>query len=252
MSEKLVKITNGKVLTLNITKEGYKSVIKSFPITENKTINVQMIPETSADGVYSLGDRLGNIASFVCYYNAVDEGVAKTYAVFVADSEYRNNDIGSASVGFDADNILTHYDTAPTQQGLNSATYCTNAILNNYGADAYKKFDYVRRPIIEGVQQPLTLTIGGNIYQTQVPNCFELQAIYDNRVALDTAETNAGKTIVSGKDLTNWLGVGNSFAIFSCNFDTNKMWCHTSNRIFSNGYTSTFIGAIPIFEIPVN
>lgn len=65
---KTVNVTTGKVLNYQIKKAGYKPVIGSVYVDSDKTIDIDLIPSSSSSEVYSLGDRILGIASFVCYY----------------------------------------------------------------------------------------------------------------------------------------------------------------------------------------
>lgn len=65
---KTVNVTTGKFLNYQITKTGYKPITGSVFVDSNKTINVNMVSTESQEEVYKLGDRILNMASFVCYY----------------------------------------------------------------------------------------------------------------------------------------------------------------------------------------
>lgn len=65
---KTVNVTTGKFLNYQITKAGYKPVTGSVFVDSNKTINVNMVSTESQEEVYKLGDRILDMASFVCYY----------------------------------------------------------------------------------------------------------------------------------------------------------------------------------------
>lgn len=67
-TSKTVNVTTGKILNYQITKEGYKPVTGSIYVDSDKVINVNMISTSSSNEVYTLGDRILGMASFVCYY----------------------------------------------------------------------------------------------------------------------------------------------------------------------------------------
>lgn len=67
-TSKTVNVTTGKILNYQVTKAGYKPVTGSVYVDGDKTINVNMISTSSATEVYTLGDRILDMASFVCYY----------------------------------------------------------------------------------------------------------------------------------------------------------------------------------------
>lgn len=65
---KTVNVTTGKVLNYQVKKAGYKPVIGSVYVDENKTIDVNLVPTSSATDTYLFGDRILDMATFVCYY----------------------------------------------------------------------------------------------------------------------------------------------------------------------------------------
>ena len=85
---KTINVTTGKVLHYTIKKTGYKPVSGSKLITESETINITMVPESSSNGVYVFGDRIGGIASFFTYYDSIDPNthISQKYAVFVLET----------------------------------------------------------------------------------------------------------------------------------------------------------------------
>lgn len=67
-TSKTVNVTTGKFLNYQVTKTGYKPVTGTVYVDSNKTINVNMVSTESQEEVYKLGDRILDMASFVCYY----------------------------------------------------------------------------------------------------------------------------------------------------------------------------------------
>lgn len=65
---KTVNVTTGKILNYQVTKTGYKPVFGSVYVDNNKTVNINMVPTESNADVYTLGDRILNMATFVGYY----------------------------------------------------------------------------------------------------------------------------------------------------------------------------------------
>ena len=65
---KTVNVTTGKFLNYQVMKTGYKPVTGTVFVDSNKTIDVNLVSTESSTNVYSIGDRILNMASFVCYY----------------------------------------------------------------------------------------------------------------------------------------------------------------------------------------
>lgn len=65
---KTVNVTTGKFLNYQVTKAGYKPVTGTVYVDSNKSIDVNLVSTTSSSEVYKIGDRILNMASFVCYY----------------------------------------------------------------------------------------------------------------------------------------------------------------------------------------
>ena len=64
---KTIKIQKNKILTYSINKTGFQTVNKSIVVTEDTTINENMVSQ-SGSPILQLGDRLLGISSFVCYF----------------------------------------------------------------------------------------------------------------------------------------------------------------------------------------
>lgn len=241
MSEKIVKITNGKILNYKISASGYKTIYGSQVISSDTTINKEMIAENDPNGVYSLGDRIGGIASFVCYFNSTnpETNVDQKYAVFVLDAKYRNNNLQwavSNSV------VLPLYTTSNVLTSTDSATYNTSTVLNNNTPSNYPAFNFARN----------AATLAELNIQSQLPNAYELKQIFDNRVFLDTVDPTL--TDYSSLSLTSWIG-GTENRCWSSNQIENYRACVVTNdgSVSSNwsGFEADLGGVIPVLEIPV-
>lgn len=88
---KTVNVTTGKFLNYQITKAGYKPVTGSVFVDSNKTINVNMVSTESQEEVYKLGDRILNMASFVCYYKPGGEYDNKPISTTVIEQTHGSN-----------------------------------------------------------------------------------------------------------------------------------------------------------------
>ena len=69
-TNKEIKIQKNKILTYSVNKVGFKTVYGTEVVSENKTINVNMvnINDVDPDKPFKLGDRLFGISSFVDYF----------------------------------------------------------------------------------------------------------------------------------------------------------------------------------------
>ena len=257
MIEKTAKVTNGKVLNYTVTKDGYKSVSGSKLITANTNLKINLVPETSPQDVYKLGDRLAGCSTFVCYFDATDpdKQVQQKYAVFVLDSPYRKS---NSFYNQDVTSLVAYGDSTPALNAKESATYNTNYVLNTLGPWTWGNngstwaFTDARNAAI--------IKIGDNYYESQLPNLYELNQIWLNRAFLDTKDEN----FIAAKSLTNWNIDGTSTLVWS---STNRGkytnsygglyagWQETSSGGFTYSqmvYNQIGYGVIPIFEIPVN
>lgn len=64
---KSIKIQKNKILTYSINKTDFQTVNKSIVVTEDMTINENMVSQSGSQ-LLQLGDRLFGISSFVCYF----------------------------------------------------------------------------------------------------------------------------------------------------------------------------------------
>ena len=262
MSSKTVKVTNGKIINYTISADGYKTINGSKLITSDDSININMIAETDPNGVYSLGDRIGGCASFVCYFNGInpDTNTNQTYAIFVLDAKYR----GHTSWSGNADPSITglpQYDTAvKAQAATDPATWTNDFLLQNAsttGVDLYA-INFARN---------YKITINGQIYSSQLPNANELSTIFDNRVALDPFDPTVSDYPYNS--LTTWSNyagyynysartctIGNQYGAWMLGTSGsggtgNKTWGLTGQRAYDASW-GWDLQIIPIFEIPVN
>lgn len=234
MSEKSVKITNGKILNYTITAEGYKTINGSKLITADTTITKNMLPISDANGVYSLGDRLGGIASFVCYYNSTNDN--KKYAVFVLDAQYRST--GSAWGPF-SDTGLPSYSSSfalETMEGCpDSATWTNNYISANYNISDFPAFKWCNDISL--------LSLG---ITAKLPNPYEYRQIYLNRVTLDSFDPTLSS--YSGRGLTNF---GNYKTCYQQGNRTAWLINSAGNISYDGSYKTNPHWVIPIFEVEV-
>lgn len=231
MSSKTVKITNGKILNYKISAPNYKTIYGSKLITADETINKNMIAEESADGVYTIGDRIGNIATFFTYYT---DGNGNKYAVFVLDAKYRSENALAWGTG-DVASGLTPY---PSNIGLTTETVCvdsatanTDYIINTN--PSYRSFKFCNDILLPSL----------NI-SAKLPNPFELNTIRLNGNILDTYDPTI--TDYSARALSNWR------ISWTCyERDNANAWNITSSGIGYYRKSSDPCYVIPVFEIPV-
>ena len=254
MSSKTVKVTNGKIVNYTITAPGYKTINGSQLITADTTINKNMIAETDPNGVYSLGDRIGGIASFVCYFNSTnpETNVDTKYAVFVLDAKYRQRS-GTYGNNTTINNPLPQYTTnILALNAKESATYNTNTILGTFpqlASDSSNNFYRARNAAI--------ITINNIQYQSQLPNIYELQQIYLNRTELDSKDPTISdyqNVALSSWNTDSWgyIGAHSSTSCIVYTNDYNSVWGIGRNGNTPDAQRAGTGGAcIPVFEIPV-
>lgn len=248
MSSKSVKITNGKILNYKISASGYKTIYGSQVISSDTTINKNMIAESDPNGVYSFGDRIGNIATFVDYFNTTnpETNVDTKYAVFVLDAAYRLYNIiyARAGSGTQIPSPLGGYDTY------------TNALNSNVSAtdncDYFLATDSTYKPYsaINTVRE-ISITLGGSTYYAQVPNLKEMNTIKTYNAQLDALDpsttgykfSNIGSSPIHSSTLyansNGGVPIGFWFVTIT---GSNSMAAFNSANVFT----------VPIFEIPVN
>lgn len=236
MSTKLVKVTNGKILNYKISASGYKTIIGSQIITANSTINKTMIAETDPNGVYALGDRIANMATFVCYFNSTnpDTNTDQKYAVFVLDAKYRNNSLAWSN-NLVSTGLPSYSNESALFAAKESATYNTDFILNKFTPSDYPAFNWCANIILSSL----------NI-SAKLPNGYEVQQIVTNMSTLDSLDPTASS--YSSLTLANigskWTSnsISDRYAVAVAGVDT---W------VFNTPKTYTPCSAVPVFEIPV-
>lgn len=257
MSSKIVKITNGKIVNYTISADGYKTIHGSELITADTTINKNMILDNDPNGVYSLGDRIGNCATFVCYFNSTDPntGLDKTYAVFVLDAKYRTT--ANWGGGVPLTGIPTYN---PPYNVLQSATWLNDALLENARQANIA-------PGTLNVCRRYSIVVGGQRIEAQLPNAKELLEIYGS----DPSVSLQHRQFIDSKDPT--VNDYPSFSIANCynnntwtstvmqNGNNTGAWC---SNIYYGALNWSWHGqrehdatwnrvwqVIPVFEIPV-
>lgn len=250
MSQKTIKITNGKILNYTISAPGYKTIHGSELITADKIINKNMLAENDPNSVYTVGDRLGGIASFICYFNSTNPEtfVDTKYAVFVLDAQYRTD---NSRWGKNGTSGLPQYtnDTS-LLSSKESATYNTTYILNKYEPSDYPAFNSARNAA--------SINIEGNIYQAQLPNAFELQQIWIFRDKLDSVDPTLSN--YPNYSLVSWGFPNSGYRIWTSNeYGASNAWCYLKDSGLSaagsggsgNKWDSNPSGVVPVFEIPI-
>ena len=133
-----------------------------------------MVPESSTDGVYVFGDRIGGCATFFGYFDSVDPNtqVAQKYACFVLDAAYRRNNV---MWGPNLNTSLPEYTASNVLSAKESATYNTQTIYDTYDVSStyFPAFYYTRNP----GGQSLIIEVDGVNYTPQLPNAYELSLI---------------------------------------------------------------------------
>ena len=201
------------------------------------------VPDTPTidPSTLKFGDRIDNKATVVGTFESSDLG---TVAFAVLDAQYRGTNIAwSTNLGINRiDTGLPNYSSVPTEQNKESATYNTNYILNNYSA--VEAFTFCRN--IE------SLRFDDKQYNCQLPNCYELQQIYNKKSELDALDPTAEAN--STKKLSNW-GFGSQYAlVWSSNeYDSERSWLIDSSGLgkYSNKNNDTY-GVCLIIEIKLS
>jgi len=245
MSSKIVKVTNGKILNYTIKANGYKTINGSQLITADTTISKNMVTEVDPNGVYSVGDRLGGIASFVCYFNSTDpdNNTDQKYAVFVLDASYRVLSTKWATSTNPGDFLPQYTNNALALEAKESATYNTNLMLNNVSSATI--------PAFTTASNASTVTVNGVTYSSQLPNIYELNEINTNKTALDTADPTVSDYSANSLATICTSGIWSSTFRGKLSGTSNRGAFYISNSaVGSTNVTGTFAIA-PVFEIPV-
>lgn len=247
MSTKSVKITNGKILNYKISASGYKTIHGSQLITADTAINKNMIAESDPNGVYSLGDRIANMATFVCYFNSInpDTSAQQTYAVFVLDAAYRG--VNVKCFPYSGNYLPLHQYDALT--ATESATYNMDVIANNYDISNFPAFKMCQDIVLPD----LNIT-------AKLPNFYELKQIWGGnrnttdalafRQALDALDPTVSDH--THQSLAEWDSYNSSRLWTSTQLANDRFFTVKSNGDSSYGYSNDVYSFTPIFEIPVN
>jgi len=243
---KTVKVTNGKILNYTITKPGYKTVHGSKLITADTTINVNMIAESDTREVYTIGDRLGGVATFFTYYT---DGNGNKYAVFVVDAQYRAttkwaSDRGMAT-GLPSNTL--DFNVYKTEAGCPlSATYCSQYVFDTHypagtTSNPFPGFKYAK----DCVSIPALGTAG----IARMPNPFEVWTLWQMGTVLDsydpTVTDYAANNLTNKKDtMTCYPRTDGGQYIY--------YYSSGSGSLQQGSYTDDIRFNIPVFEIPVN
>ena len=260
-TNKTVKVTNGKIINYTISAQNYKTIRGSQLITADSTISKNMVEESDTNGVYSLGDRIGGIASFVCYFNATDPetNVNKKYAVFVLDAKYRKGSYtmcDTAVIGTPVYNSITVVNNKVTNV-VTSATYSTDYVINHYNPDGNFPFQpyYFARA---------AATLPSLNIQSQLPNVAELKEIWNNREFLDSIDPTLQE--YPQNSLVSWRINGNAnYRVWSStegydtvSYVTNPTWGVSSSgnvvaiyKNYPSHNSGGYNGVIPVFEIEI-
>ena len=248
MSTKNIKITNGKILNYKISASGYKTIYGSQLITADTTIDKPMIADADPNGVYSFGDRIANMATFVCYFNSInpETSAEQTYAVFVLDAAHRGGSMTCFPYSSPAIQYLPLYDYAGLT-ATDSATYNMNVIANGYNIANFPAFKFCQDIVLPD----LNIT-------AKLPNAYELQQIWGGsrnatdalafRQSLDALDPTLSNNTT--KALADWNNSGYIWA--STQYAADRFGAVASDGHYGSGYSNSNYAVIPIFEIPVN
>lgn len=245
-----------------LSVETPKGTSNTFTFTYNSsTWDLTGAVTVSGISATDLGDVYGITFSGTAVNGDVITVVETQYnkfACYVLDSNYRNNKTwGSTSIS-----MPKQYGSNP-QNCIESATYFNNYIINNVTVSNYPSFKFC---IDKGF-----FILPNNIkINCVLPNGFELQAIYNNRIVLDTFDPviQAGGT---NFNLSNWAfgntgGSQNKKLALTClEFSAQGCWALSNDNNwynqnlpgFGDRYTKTYgygtqgFGVIPVFEVPV-
>lgn len=243
MSSKTVKITNGKILNYKISASGYKTIYGSQVITADTTINKNMIAENDPNGVYSLGDRIGNIATFVDYFNTTnpETNVDQKYAVFVLDAAYRSYLTSSSTAGTSlvVPNLPTY-----TESGSKTATESAT-----FNCDCYLAVPNVTWTIINQARN-ISVTLGGNTYYGQIPTMPQLLKIRDLGAAIDAKDPTL-RYYSSNSLATWWSGIHGVCASTGGQYQGYNRFLYITTSSPSITYLDSSLIRLPVFEIPV-
>lgn len=231
-----VKISSGKILDYTIKKDGFKTIHGSKLINSNDTINIDMIADTET--TYYFGQRIGGIATVVGLFH--DTKNNKKYMFAILDSTYYTKTAWTTGL-YGTDTGLPNYSSDPTRSYLESATYNTDYILNNYSGNL-EAFQHCRNAG--------NLTFNGQLYQFQLPNADEVQRIYDNRAKLYELDPTTSSN--TSYNLANWNFNGSSYLWSSNEYNSDYSWELNSDGSWNGNTKNTTYGVVPVLEIELS
>lgn len=276
-------VASGTSVTYKVKKSGYKPEIQTIVLTEDTTITVTLdvseIPTTP-------GSRIKNMATVVGTFT---DNSGKSYVYAVLDSIYRDMNAPNylPMKDFDYDEYtgtppnLPQYDEymygaeyMTTNGNIESATHNTDVMLDYYSDyDPYDSEYYHLYPeeipeldesyyfetIYSVARNAATITLDGMQFESQLPNTYELNQIWQNLSILD----NLDPTIIGddSQSLTN---------IFNEQVSNLRVWSSTLGEAFYEIelwavgkrwdnplelqvlWSSGSSIVVPIFEIPLD
>lgn len=207
-------------------------------ISNNSSGRVSSVLSAPSSGL-ELYSRIDNKATVAGFYT---DGNGTKYAICVVDAQYRSETSMRWSNDNSTDTLLPNYTRYGTLESLESGSYNTDLILSNYNSSQYPSFEFARNA--------LSLTYNGTLYKSCLPNTYELQVIYNDRIALDNLDPTLNN--YSERSLTIF-NCGGSYGIWSSNEISGVSASAYTNTGTVDDFNkiSTSMGVIPIVEIPV-
>lgn len=213
--------------------------------------------------VLDVGDRLGDVASFVTYYL---DGLGKKYAVFALDAKYRTSGILWKNADVPLLDVPALYWNVNYGDPLNyaatvSATEVTDYMFNSADVDAstYPAAFYSRYP--NGLE--FVSTINNVAIKPSLANPYELVKIAKNVNILDASDTSIAEFPEYALTILNWRWPGTYGDCWSCyrgfggefsNSQINVIGYDDSDEQYSEGIATPYMyprSVIPVLEIPV-
>ncbi|MBR2240035.1 MAG: leucine-rich repeat protein [Bacilli bacterium] len=238
-------VASGTQVTYKVKKSGYKKEIQTVTVTEDTTITVTLeeseIPTTP-------GSRIGNIATVVGTF--IDNS-GKSYVYAVLDSIYRDlnapdylpmKDFDPEEYHGTPPNLpmygeYTYNATYMTTNGnIESATHNTDVMIdyykdyNPYDSEYYRlnpeeipdlDESYYYETIYHIARNAAVVTLDGERFESQLPNTYELNQIWQNKAVLDGYDPTLLED--SSQSLTN---------VFDENRENLRVWSSTLGEAF--------------------
>lgn len=238
--------------------------------------------EFSYDGTnWSYDSNTVDLADYGIFFNTVSTtlssgdkinvryNIYNKYACFVLDANYRTNAAFANSynnIDYGRTNIPNYPDYSSVNtgegsgssvwycggDGQESATWCNETVLDNRGYpwSGFSAFKYCR-------DFGSFIMANGVILNALLPNMTELYKIWLNRVTLDSIDPiiQGGSTAYN---LTGWNfeGLYGATIARSCQeYDYHGSWCVNNSGNFTTAISGstgkwTYLGVIPVFEVP--